>query len=98
MRRPALWDEVASEFKPELFDEPLHREIAESVKRHARPGKGFPLSPIMRDLRGMDKHIAGKLADMTDEVITTAEVGSLVQMLSGLASRRSILEIGRAHV
>src|SRR5690625_1007856 len=92
MRRPALWDEVASEFKPELFDEPLHREIAESVRRHASPGKGFPLSPIMRDLRGLDKHVAAKLADMTEEVITTAEIGSLVEMLSELASRRMILD------
>lgn len=91
MRRPDLWAEIAMDFKPEMFDAPLHREIAEAAKKHARPGGRFPLSQVLRELRGMDKHVAGDLANMADEVITTAEVESLVEMLSDLASRRAIL-------
>src|SRR5690606_27860108 len=84
MRRPDLWAEIAMDFKPEMFDAPLHREIAEAAKKHARPGGRFPLSQVLRELRGMDKHVAGDLANMADEVITTAEVESLVEMLSDL--------------
>lgn len=95
MRRPKVWDEVADKFRPELFDEPFHRHVAEVVRETAKPGSGFPLSRVMRELRGIDKLAAKKIADMGDEVITMEECVPLVDMLSDLASRRAILECMR---
>lgn len=92
MRRPNLWGEVSMHFKPELFDDPFHREIAEIAKKHGNAKSRFPLSQVLRELRGLDKDIAGELADMADDVITTDEIDNLVHMLSDLASRRAILE------
>lgn len=96
LRRRQVWEEVSPLFRPAMFDEPLHRQIAEIMVTKARSGQAPSPSAVIRELAGTDKQIAVEIARMSDAVITMDEVAPLAKMLSDLAARREIMSCMRA--
>ena len=95
MRRPSLWPEIAAQFRPELFDDPYHRIIAEVIIKQAGPNRNPSPSRVMRELSAKDEQAAQEIVKMADDIISMDECEALLEMLTDLAARRAILDAMR---